>query len=90
MQARNSLLFMEPEGSLLCLQEDVTSPYPKTDNLLHTPKPDYPFILILFSHLCLGPSSGSFDSSLKAFQPKYCMHFSVSPKTVVNRTVKLV
>jgi hypothetical protein len=54
---------MEPGGSLTWSQEPSIGPYPK----LYESSPYYPIlflrsILILSSHLCLGPPSGLFRS----------------------------
>jgi hypothetical protein len=50
---------MEPEGSLLCLQEPSTGPYPEPDQ--SSPyQPILRSILILSTHLCLGLPSGLF------------------------------
>jgi len=48
---------MEPQGSLLCSKNSATGPYPKpNESSPHLP------ILILSSHVCLGPPSGLFPS----------------------------
>ena len=46
---------MEPEGSLLRSQELATCPYPEQDRSSPCPHPiSLRYVLILYSHLCLG------------------------------------
>ena len=69
--------FMETEGSLLHSQEPVTCPYPEPDWSSPCPHPtSRRSILILFSHLCLGLSSGLLPS---VFTPKANMHLYSRP-----------
>jgi len=66
--------FMEPEGSLLLLQESPTCPYLEPDQSSPCPNPSsWKSILILSFHLRLGFPSGIFPSG---FPPNSCMHLS--------------
>jgi hypothetical protein len=60
--SRTSQHFIEPESSLPCSQEPPIGPYPEPDKS----NPCHPiplrFILILFTHLRLGHSSGLYPS----------------------------
>ena len=54
---------MEPEGSLQHSQAPATCPYPEPNPSSPCPHPtSWIFILILYSHLCLGIPSGLFHS----------------------------
>jgi hypothetical protein len=64
---------MEPKVSLPFSQEPATGPYPEPDATTPQLAILFPSILILSSHLLLGLPNGS---SLQAFRPKFCTHFS--------------
>jgi len=70
--SRDSLHFMEPEGSLPHTQEPAIFPFPETDQSRPFPTPtSWISILMLSFHLCLGFPS---DFSPQVSPPKPCMH----------------
>jgi hypothetical protein len=68
------------EGSLLCLEKHTTGPYPVSNkSSKHVSSwcasccvNMYPFIWLIYSHLCLGLP----NALLKIFLARNCMHFS--------------
>jgi len=71
----NQIPITEPKGSFLHSQGPTTGPYPKPD-ASSSQHPTLRYILILFSHSCLGLQSGLFPST---FPTKIVHAFLISP-----------
>lgn len=65
---------MEPEGSLPCLQEPITSPYPGSDSASH-------FFDVSFN-VTFQLDGGFLGRLFQVYPPKLCTHFS-SPLSVL-------
>ena len=76
----NDFTCMEPTDSLLGSQEPATCLYPEPyESSVPCYTSSLRSVLLIFSHLCLGPVNDLFPSG---FPPKFCMHSSFPPSGI--------